>query len=114
MRTRSLEKSSWKSYSEWISKLLAGRRAEIEVSALGIGSQIQAEWVPLLGLVYDPKDDLFEVALEGLDHLIRRPLVFNVLDGPRGLESFEIIDGEGRSHTVNLRDPLDLPPPDQG
>jgi hypothetical protein len=33
----------------------------------------QANWVALIGLVYDPKDDLVDVALEGLDHLIHNP-----------------------------------------
>jgi hypothetical protein len=112
MRTRSLEKPEWKAYGEGITGLLAGKKAEIEITALGIGSQIQAEWVSLLGLSYDPRNDLFEVALEGLDHLIRRPKEFIVLEGPRGLESFEIVDAEGHRHIVTLKDPLALPAPD--
>ena len=40
---------------------------EIEIASLSICDQIEAEWLPLLGIVYDPKDDIIEVALEGLD-----------------------------------------------
>jgi hypothetical protein len=29
--------------------------------------------VSLIGLVYDPQDDIVEVALEGLDHMIHKP-----------------------------------------
>ena len=113
MRTRTLEKSEWKSYGDGVSGLLAGKRAEISVNALGIGSQIQAEWAPLLGVTYDPKDDLFEIALDGLDHLIRQPRRISVLEGPHGLESIEIVDAEGNQHVVTLREPLALPSPDR-
>jgi Family of unknown function (DUF5335) len=113
MRTRTFEKFEWKSYGGWISGLLTGKRAEISVNSLGIGSQIQAEWATLLGLTYDPKDDLFEIALDGLDHLIRQPRRISVLEGPRGLESIEIVDAEGSRHVVTLREPLALPSPDR-
>lgn len=46
-----------------------GKQAEIEVALLDIGDQIEAEWVPLLGITYDPKDDPVVVLLDGLDHL---------------------------------------------
>jgi hypothetical protein len=109
MKTRSLKKSQWKSLTEWVSKALSGTRAEIEVSGLGIGSQIQAEWMPLLGLVYDAKTNVFEVVLEGVDHLIRAPRELNLLEESFGLESIEIVDAEGRWHTVTFKDPLALP-----
>ncbi len=38
--------------------------AEIEVASLELGNQIEAEWLPLIGLVYDHKDNSVEVALE--------------------------------------------------
>ena len=42
------------------------RRAEIEVASLDLGDQIEAEWLPLLGITYDDKDDVLEIALEEL------------------------------------------------
>jgi hypothetical protein len=56
-----------------MSKVLEGERGEIEVASLSMGDQIEAELLPILGIVYDPKDDLIEVALDGLDHLIPHP-----------------------------------------
>jgi hypothetical protein len=38
--------------------------AEIEVASLDLGDQIQAEWLPLIGITYDPNDDVVEVALD--------------------------------------------------
>ena len=70
---RKLEKSEWSSFLNRISKGLDSTQAEIEVASLNLGDQIQADWVPLIGVVYDAKDYIVEVAVEGLDHLIHRP-----------------------------------------
>ena len=38
-----------------------------------MGNQVRSDWLPLIGVTYDPKDGLVEIALEGLDHMIRGP-----------------------------------------
>jgi hypothetical protein len=113
MRSRKLEQSEWKSYSDRISKALIGKRAEVEVVSLDLGHQVQAEWLPIYGFTFDPKGKLFEIALEGLDHLIPAPQEVYALEGPEGLESLEIVDADGRRQIVRLKDPLALPPTDQ-
>ena len=113
MRPRKLEQSEWKSYSDRISKALIGKRAEVEVVSLDLGHQIGAEWLPIYGITFDPKDNVFEIALEGLDHLIRAPQEVYIQEGPEGLASFEIVDADGRRQIVRLKDPLALPPPDK-
>jgi hypothetical protein len=109
MTIRKLEKSEWRSFFDGISKLLEGKQAEIEVASLALGDQIEAEWLPLLGLAYDPKDDLFEVALDGVDHMIPKPREIYVDDGVGGLMSIEIVDADGTKQIIKLRDPLMLP-----
>lgn len=113
MRSRKLEQSEWKPYSDRISKALVGKRAEVEVVSLDLGRQVQAEWLPIHGVTFDPKNKLFEIALEGLDHLIPAPQEVHALEGPEGLESLEIVDADGRRQIVRLKDPLALPPKDQ-
>jgi hypothetical protein len=108
MAARALGKPEWQSYFDRISKALTGKRAEIEVTGLRIGDQVAAKWLPLLGITYDSKDDLLEIALEGMDHLINRPLAISVDDGPDGLTSMEIVDSEGRRQIIKLMDPLML------
>lgn len=90
-----------------------GKRAEIEIVGLDLGNQVQPEWLPLIGLTYDHKGDLFEVALEGLDHLIHRPREVHVAEGRGGLSSLEIVDPDGRRQIVRLKDPVALPSPDK-
>lgn len=111
MAIRKLEKSKWRTFFDGISKLLEGKRAEIEVASLALGDQIEAEWLPLLGLTYDPKDDLFEVALDGVDHLILKPREIHLDDDVGGLMSIEIVDADGAKQIIKLRDPLMLPAP---
>jgi hypothetical protein len=104
-----LDKAKWHSYFDQVSKLLEGKQAEIEVASLKLGDQIEAEWVPLLGIVYDHKNDLVEVIVEGLDHLIYKPREIFIDHGPLGLTSMEVIDVDDVRQIIRLRDPLMLP-----
>jgi Family of unknown function (DUF5335) len=110
---KKLEKSEWRAYFDTMSKALVGKRAEIEVASLKIGDRIAAEWLPLLGISYDPKDDVIDIALDGLDHLINKPREVYVEESGLSLSSLEIIDAEGVSQIIVLRDPLMLPAPAQ-
>ena len=108
MTTRMISKPEWRPYLDQVSKDLVGRRAEIDVMSLKLGSQVQAQWVRLLGITYDPKNDLLEVALEGLDHLISKPIELYVEEGHAGLESLSVLDGEGNRQIIRLKQPLIL------
>jgi hypothetical protein len=109
MATVKLDKGVWHSYFDRITKQVVGKQAEIEVASLNIGVQIEAKWVPLLGITYDPKNDLVEMLLEGLDHLIRNPRDIYLEQGPAGLTSLEVIDTDDVRQIIRLRDPLMLP-----
>jgi hypothetical protein len=108
-----IEKSKWQAFFDRLSRGLVGMRAEIEVASLALGDQIEAEWLPLLGITYDSKNDLLEIALEGLDHLIKHPKEVWADAGIGALLNFEVIDGEGVSQIIQLREPLMLPAPGQ-
>jgi hypothetical protein len=64
-----LEKSQWRGYFDRVSNALVSKRAEIEVASLKLGDRIEAEWLPLLGISYDPKNDVIDIALEGKNSL---------------------------------------------
>jgi hypothetical protein len=104
-----LDRTEWRSFCDRVSRGLVGKRAEIEVLSLSLGSQIEAEWLPLLGLSYDPKSDVVEVALDGLDHLVQRPRELAADVVAAGLVTVEIVDGDGVRQIIKLRDPLMLP-----
>jgi hypothetical protein len=108
-----VDKAQWTEFLTNLSRAIAGKRAEIEIASLDLGDQIQAEWLPLLGMSYDPKDDLIEIALEGLDHLIRHPVRLMVESEGLHISSIEVVDAGGLQQLVRLRDPLMLPAPER-
>jgi len=111
MTARKLDKSQWRTFFDRLSKTLEGKQAEIEVASLSLGDQVEAEWLPLHGITYDPNDDLVEVALERLDHMIRKPREIYLEDWIRGLTTIEIFDADGTKQVVKLREPLMLASP---
>jgi hypothetical protein len=108
---RKLEKEKWRPFLDTLSKLLEAKQAEVEVASLALGDQVQAEWLPFIGITYDPNDDIVEVALDGLDHMIPHPREIYVDDGVGGLASIEIVDADGVKQIVKLKDELLLPAP---
>lgn len=111
MPTRKIEKQEWKSFFDSLSKVggLDSKCAEIEVLGLNLGDHIATEWVPMFGVTYDTDDDVLEIGLEGLDHLIHRPKTVHVEESPDGLHSIDVVDEEGIQHIIRLRGPLLLP-----
>jgi hypothetical protein len=113
MATRKLDKKEWRSFFDRFSTRLEGKQAEIEVVSLQLGDQVEADWLPLLGIAYDPNDNIVEVALEGLDHLIPNPRELYIEEGPGGLAALEIVDSDDVKQIIKLRNPLMLPAPSQ-
>ena len=104
----SVPQAEWRPFFDRMSKALLGKRAEIEVASLDLGDQIIAEWIPLLGITYDTKDDLLDVALDRSNHLIRHPRDIVVEETPTGLASVAVLDTEGARQIVRLKEPLVL------
>lgn len=118
MALNKLDKAEWKGLFDHLSKILMGKRAEIEVASLDVGDQVEAKGLHFRGVTYDFKDDLIEIVLEGenrenIDHLIHNPREVYVDSGNAGFRSIAIVDGDGVMQIVTLRDWLMLPPPTQ-
>jgi hypothetical protein len=84
---------------------LGGKLAEVEVASLDLGDQIEAEWAPLIGICYDYDEDLIEIALEGVDHLILAPRAVYIDFDVGGLIDLEVIDVEGVQQIIKLKNP---------
>lgn len=106
MATRELARGEWRRYCDQVSKALVGKRAELEVVSLELGDHVAAKWLPLLGVVYDPRADIFEIALEGIGHSIREPREVYVEETPRGLVALEILAADETRQILRLREPL--------
>jgi hypothetical protein len=112
MTARAIEKSDWEAFCAAVSQILEASSAEIEVSSLDLGDQVEKEWAPLIGITYDPEDDIIDIALEDdVDHIIDHPqeLIADIDDV--SISALQITDADGRRHLVKLRDTLMLSPP---
>jgi hypothetical protein len=105
-----VDRSRWQAAADLLSRSIHGQPARLEVASVRLGDQVEAEWAPLLGVTYDPKDDLFEIQLEGIDHLISHPRLFSIRERDGLAESVMVVDDEGAEHIVQFREPVSLPP----
>lgn len=112
-QSRSIPRAEWPAFFHRIADATVGKQVEVEAASLELGDQIIAEWLPLLGLTYDSHDDLLDVALHGLTHLIRSPREIVAQEGPRGLELIAVLAADEVKHILRLKDPLRLPAPEQ-
>lgn len=106
-----VEKAKWQAAADLMSRAIHGQAARLEVVGPALGDQVAAEWAALRGITYDPKDDLFEIQLEGLDHLVRHPRQFAIDERAGRAHSLEVVDDAGTQHILQMREPVALPPP---
>jgi hypothetical protein len=102
-------RAEWKPLFDRLSKSLLGKQAEIEVASLDLGDQIAVEWVPMIGISYDPNDDRIDVILDRTNHAISHPTEIRIDQSSAGLSSIAILDRDGESQVIRLKDPLGLP-----
>ena len=111
MISETLDKSRWDGFLNQLSKGIEGKRAEISVASLELGSQIEAEWLPFLGMTYDRRSDAIEVILEGLEEIISHPQKLSYVQDGGNVTSVEVIDAQGFQRIVRLKEPVMLAAP---
>lgn len=107
MPIHKLDKADWASYFAHVSSgLVRGKRVdyvEIRVHSPEIGAQVESRWLPLRGITYDRKNDLLDVAADGLGHLIYKPETIYVEEDDRGLVRMEVIRADGTQELIEIR-----------
>jgi hypothetical protein len=110
MPLRQLARSQWQEYFDRISRAIGARHVDVEVTGLGLADRIGADWVALTGLSYDPKDEVLIVFAGGLQQRIR-PVRVDIDHEFDWLHGIDAVDAEGNHCIVQLKEPLNLPPP---
>lgn len=108
MSTRTLARAEWRQYCDRVSKQIAGRQVELDVASLKLGDRVQAHWLPLLGVVFDVRGDVVEIALDGVGHSILAPREILLEETERGLVAIEIVAADDTVETLRFREPLHL------
>ena len=108
MGTRRLRRGEWQAYCDRLSHELRDENAELEVVSLALGDHVEARWLALYGVTYDPRTDVLEIALENVDHMIEQPRDITIEETPRGLVAIEITTADERHEVLKLRKPVPL------
>jgi len=111
MTARSIQKAEWGSFCAAVSEALEGSQAEIEVASIDLGQQVEKQWAPLIGISYDPEDDVIDIALEDVDHIVNQPKELLAEIEDTSVSALQITDADGARHLVRLKDGLLLPGP---
>lgn len=108
MSLRPLARAEWRRYCDRVSRAIAGRTVELDVASMDLGDRVEARWVPLLGMVFDARGDVLEIALDGIGHSILSPREVLLEETERGLVAIEIVGTDDTVETLRFREPLRL------
>lgn len=111
MSIEKLDRASWATYFDSMSKVLTGKQAEIDVESLSLGVQVESRYAPLNGITYDHRSELLEIMLERWEHNIPHVSEIWVDHDGVSLNSIKVVDTDGLEQIIKLRDPLMLPDP---
>ena len=106
MGTEQVGKAGWAAYFDQLSKVLKGVQAEVRISSLKLGSQVEVEWQRLNGISYDKKNDILVIMLTGLEHIIHNPKLAYADNEEGQLRGVEITDADGVKCLVQFRPPI--------
>lgn len=106
--TKQLPKEQWHEYFDNFTKRfledLNPEAADIEIISPDLGDQYEAEFVRVIGVAYDHKDNVLEVALENVDHLIYHPKEIWVVEEDNGFVStIEVVRDDDTREIIRLR-----------
>jgi hypothetical protein len=108
--TRQIPRSEWKSYFERYTRehlVTEGDVhdvAAVEVLLPRLGDQFEVTFEPLLGMVYDPKSNAFELVMRDIDHLVFRPAEIAVIEDDDGfISELEVVRADDVKEIVHLR-----------
>jgi Family of unknown function (DUF5335) len=111
MPMRELTRAEWRPFCDRVSKSLGGRQVELDVASLDLGDRVASRWLPLQGIVFDPRADALSIALDGVGHSILAPREVHLEETERGIVSIEIIAADESVETLRFREPLRLEAP---
>jgi hypothetical protein len=108
MSMRVLARAEWRGFCDRVSKAVVGRSVELDIASLDLGDRVKARWLPLLGVVFDARGDVLEIACEGVGHSVLAPREIHLEETARGLVAIEVVAADDTVETLRLREPLQI------
>lgn len=108
MAAKKISKKEWRKYFDTFSmKYLKDDQpeyVEIQVMSEAIGVQPETQWMPLLGITYDPKSDILEIQVDNLEHFISHPNEIYVEEMEDGwITGMQITQKGGEKNIIEIR-----------
>jgi hypothetical protein len=103
-----IEKDRWQEYFDAMSKALQAssrsQYAEVRVFSPEFGEQRETSWLPFEGITYDRHNDLVDLAVSNMNHLIRRPAeIYADEDSSGVIFGIQIRCADGTKEVIELR-----------
>ena len=77
---------------------------EIQVLSEQMGIQPETRWTVLKGITYDPNDDMLQIQVENLEHMISHPSEIYVNEEEDGwLTGMMVIQRGGERNIIEIR-----------
>jgi len=115
--TRQIPRQEWTRYFDELTRRFFKdgnpEAATVEVISPDLGDQVAADFVRALGVAYDPRNEVLEVLLDGVDHLVYHPREVWVVEEDNGFVStLEIVRDDDTREVVRFRSVGIAPRPD--
>lgn len=106
--TRQIPREEWQQYFDSFTRRHLGDSggvAQVQALSPEIGDQVLAENAHLVGLSYDPRDDVLAAMLVGAEHLVFRPSEVWVLEGDHEdvIATFEFVHEDGTKEILQVQ-----------
>ena len=111
MTIETIDRAQWHPFFESLTRAIRGRGSDVEVASAELGDQMLAQGKTLLGISYDERSGVLEIALNGLDHRIAAPASLHVDREGGAVRGIEVLGSDAARTLIRLRDTLLLPPP---
>lgn len=109
MALTQLPRERWKAFFDGASKAVGNQATTVELTGLGLGDQIAADRVALMGITYEQRDDTLTIFLQGLEHRIHQPKAIHIDHDEGMLNSFEVVGTDDVHHIVQFDRGLQMP-----
>ncbi|MDP9813354.1 hypothetical protein J2W42_006227 [Rhizobium tibeticum] len=102
MGLKVLAKAEWATYFSHLHEAVQSKEIKIEVVGATVGDQILVKSSPLLGATYEPKEDMLELSVKGMTHVVERPRKITVQDEEGEVVAIEVIDFAERQQILTF------------
>ncbi|MCB0719501.1 MAG: DUF5335 family protein [Bacteroidetes bacterium] len=105
---KKIDKGEWMSFFSALAQDHRRRKqvdyAEVRIMSREIGVQKEVSWLPLIGITYDQRNDVIDLSVENMNHMIQHPKEVFVDDGGNGhVRSIEVMRNDGIVELIEIR-----------